>query len=81
MDPVHDIGPGREIFSQDGHKLGTVKDVTPAELKVDAPFQPDYWLSRDRILSYTNERVTMEFDHADLDRYRTLPPQDSDRSP
>ena len=74
MDPVHDIGPGREIFTQDGHKLGIVKDVTPTELKVDAPMHPDYWLSRDRILSFTNERVTMEFDHTDLDRYRTEPP-------
>jgi hypothetical protein len=69
MDPVHGIRPGLEVHTEDGEKIGSVKEVTPAEIKIDAPMRPDYWLSRDHVLSYTNERVTMDFAHADLDRY------------
>lgn len=67
MDPVHDITPGIEVHTLDGEQLGTVKEVTESALKVDAPMRPDYWLPRDRVLSFTNERVTMDFNHADLD--------------
>ncbi|MGD9891743.1 MAG: PRC-barrel domain-containing protein [Dehalococcoidia bacterium] len=69
MDPVHDIRPGLEVHSEDGERLGTIKEVTPAAIKVDAPMRPDFWLPRDHVLSYTNERVTMDFAHADLYRY------------
>jgi hypothetical protein len=68
-DPVHDIRPGLEVHAEDGERLGSVKEVTPAEIKVDAPMRPDFWLPRDHVLSYTNERVTMDFPHADLYRY------------
>lgn len=77
MDPVHDIAPGREIFTQDGHRLGVVKEVTATALKVDAPLHPDYWLPRDRVLSFTNERVTMDFAHADLDRHTIAHPDEA----
>lgn len=76
MDPAHDIRPSLEVYTQDGQKLGTVKDLTPASIKIDAPLRPDYWLPRDRVLSYTNERVTMDFDHGDLDRFAEFGPED-----
>lgn len=75
MDPVHDIRPGLEVHTQDGQKLGTVKDITDTAIKIDAPMRPDYWLSRGRILSYTNDRVTMDFDHDDLDRHAESGPE------
>ena len=66
MDPVHEIGPGREVFTQDGHRLGRVKEVREGAIKIDASLRPDFWLPRERVLSFTNERVTMDFDQADL---------------
>jgi hypothetical protein len=69
MDPVHDIRPGREVFTLDGEKLGRVKEVTGSALKIDASMRPDYWLPRSHVLSFTNERVTMDFNHDDLKRY------------
>jgi len=70
MDPVHDIVPGLEVHTVDGEKLGAVKEVEPDAIKIDAPMQPDYWLPRERVLSFTDERVTMDFNHADLFRYQ-----------
>lgn len=72
MDPVHEIRPGLEVHTEDGERIGSVKEVTPADIKVDAPMRPDFWLSRDHILSYTNERVTMDFQHADLYRFQRI---------
>jgi hypothetical protein len=69
MDPVHDIHVGLEVHTFDGQRLGLVKEVTATGIKVDAPLRPDYWLSRDRVLSFTNERVTMDFNHDDLFRH------------
>ena len=66
MDPVHDITPGLPVHTEDGEKIGTVKEVSMAAFKVDVPMRPDFWLSRDRVLSFTNERVTMDFSHDDL---------------
>jgi hypothetical protein len=74
MDPVHDIGPGREVYTADGERLGRVKEVTDAAVKIDAALRPDYWLPRSRVLSFTNERVTMDFNHADLDRHQVEEP-------
>ena len=69
MDPVHDISPGREVFTQDGHRLGRVKEAGERAIKIDASLRPDFWLPRERVLSFTNERVTMDFDEADLGRH------------
>jgi hypothetical protein len=70
MDPVHDIGPGREVYTADGERLGRVKAVTDAAIKIDAALRPDYWLPRARVLSFTNERVTVDFNRADLDAHQ-----------
>lgn len=71
MDPVHDLSSGLEVFTLDGDKLGTVKEVEAGAIKIDAPLQPDYWLRRDDVLSYTNERVTMSFNKDGLDEAKT----------
>ena len=77
MDPVHEISPGREVFTLDGERLGRVKEVQEHAIKVDAALRPDFWLPRERVLSFTNERVTMDFDQADLGRH-TLADDQSD---
>jgi len=74
-DPVHDLAPGLPVFTLDGEKIGSVKEVTPDAIKVDAPLRPDYWLPRARVLSFTNERVTLDVNHADLDGQRIDGPE------
>lgn len=69
LDPVHDLSAGLEVFSRDGHQLGTVKELSDTALKIDAPLHRDYWLPRGRVLSFTNERVTMDLDQSDLDEH------------
>jgi hypothetical protein len=73
-DPVRDLAPGLAVFTLDGEKIGSVKEVTADAFKVDAPLRPDYWLPRDRVLSFTNERVTLDFNESDLDRHRAAEP-------
>ena len=75
MDPVHDLGPGREVFTMDGERLGRVTEATDTAIKIDAALRPDYWLPRERVLSFTNERVTLDFDHADLGRHQRDAPE------
>jgi hypothetical protein len=70
LDPVHDLQPGLEVHTADGAKLGTLKELDDDAFKVDAPLHPDYWLPRDKVLSFTNERVTMDFEHGELDGYK-----------
>ena len=40
---------GAEVRTADGEKLGTVKEVSGACFKVDAPRRPDYWLGTDTV--------------------------------
>ena len=69
LDPVRDLEPGREVFSRDGERLGTIKELSDTALKIDVPLHRDYWLPRDRVLSFTNDRVTMDLDHGELDTH------------
>jgi hypothetical protein len=59
---------GAEVYTADGHKLGTVKALRGSYFKIDASMHPDYWLSSNSILGLpTMERVTMAFDEDRLD--------------
>ena len=42
MDPVHEISPGREVFTLDGQRLGQVKEVQEHAIKIDAALRPDF---------------------------------------
>ena len=66
LDPVHAIPVGAPVHTEDGEQIGRVKEVDGAFFKVDAPMQPDYWLPRDALLSYTAERVTLAFNKDQL---------------
>ncbi len=62
---------GCEIYSADGDKLGTVKEVQGAYFKVDAPMQPDYWLACDCVRGGTaGNRVEVAFQKSELDTYK-----------
>lgn len=70
MDPVHDIILGLPVFTQSGEQIGSVKEVTPHAIKIDAPLQPDYWLSREQVMSFTTERVTLTIEKDHLSDYK-----------
>ncbi len=66
------IATGAEVFTMDGHKLGTVKMVEPDHFKVSAPMQPDYWLPCDCVDGGggMGGRVTVSFSKDSLDSYK-----------
>jgi hypothetical protein len=61
---------GCEVYTSDGSKLGTVKQVDGAYFKVDAPMQPDYWLACDCVRGGMGSRVDLAFDKSQLDDYK-----------
>jgi hypothetical protein len=70
-----DIRMGLAVYSKDGRELGHVQEVLPDAIKVDAPLRIDYWIRREDVLSFTAERVTLNFPAELLDRYATsIPP-------
>jgi hypothetical protein len=56
------VAVGAEVYTADGDKLGTVKEVAGGCFKVDARMQPDYWLASDCIASGTMGDVRLTFD-------------------
>lgn len=56
---MFDLTTGCPVFTQDGEQLGDVKEISGNYFKVDAPMARDYWLSRDCILSCSDDRVTL----------------------
>jgi len=62
----HTPAVGTKVMTADGDELGTVKEVSGACFKVDAPMQPDYWLGEDSIASRTGASVSLRFSKASL---------------
>ena len=54
-----DIATGAEVFTADGKKIGTVKEVGSDAFKIDAPMKPDYWLDCATIDTCTPQAVTV----------------------
>ena len=52
---------GCEIYTADGDKVGTVKEVRGDSFKVDAKMQMDYWLACSNITSTDSDRVVLGF--------------------
>ena len=63
-----------EVFTSDGERLGKAEDVQDASFKVDAPFQPDYWLPLNTVASVDADRVLLTFHKEQLDQYRSDEP-------
>lgn len=70
-----DVAENCEVFTSDGDKLGTVKEVQGGYFKVNAPFQPDYWLQRQFVTSNDGGQIMMSFtkDQADDYKVKVLP--------
>lgn len=65
-----DVAENCEVFTSDGDKIGTVKEVQGGFFKVNVHLQPDYWLQRQFITSNDDGRITMSFTKQDLDDYK-----------
>ena len=48
-----DIAQGDRVVTTDGHVIGKVKAVATDCFKVDVPFWPDQWLSKDSVRNVT----------------------------
>jgi hypothetical protein len=66
---------GAEVYTADGDKLGTVKEVAGTCFKVDARMQPDYWLARDCVASSAGNDVRLTFDKDRLDAAKVEGPE------
>lgn len=59
------------MYTSDGHKLGTIKEVWDAYFKVDAAMHTDCWLGTESIESSAEPgRVTGVFDSDDVDDFK-----------
>ena len=70
--PVNSPAIGCDVYTADGNKLGTVKEVQGTYFKVDAPMQPDYWLACDCIRGGMGgvSRVDLTFEKDDLSKHK-----------
>jgi len=67
---------GAPIFTQDGSQIGKVKEVHGQFFKVDAPMQPDYWLSEEHLASSSGGEVRLSFTEDRLGDYKLGDPED-----
>ena len=69
--PANSPTVGCDIYTTDGSKLGTVKEVQGAYFKVDAPMQPDYWLASECVRGGgMGDRVDVAFAKDDLSKHK-----------
>ncbi|HEY7293587.1 MAG TPA: hypothetical protein VH916_01045 [Dehalococcoidia bacterium] len=65
---------GAHVYTLDGVDLGSVAETTPGAFKVDAPLQPDFWLSRDCIRLASAGEVRLAFDSDSLEAHKLSEP-------
>lgn len=61
---------GSPVYTADGDKLGTVKEVRDTAFKVDVSMHPDYWLSTGCIRMATSDRIDLAFPKDRLGDYK-----------
>ena len=67
---------GAPVLTPDGDQLGTVKEVQGRYFKVNAPMQPDYWLSTETLRSTSEGQVVVTFAKDRLGDYKVENPAD-----
>jgi hypothetical protein len=71
-----DIAEGAEVFTSDGEKLGTIKEIGIGYFKLDVRLRGDYWLQRQFVTSNEGGRVTMSFTKDEAKDYEVDSPPD-----
>lgn len=62
--------PGMRVRTNDGDDLGTVKEVSGASFKVDAPMKKDYWLPSSSIQTQSDGALLLNFGKSRLNDYK-----------
>ncbi|MGE0541542.1 MAG: hypothetical protein AB7R89_15315 [Dehalococcoidia bacterium] len=65
---------GKDLYTHNGDHLGTVKEVRGGLIKVDAPLQPDYWLSASAIDQPLGNGLAVTFAKDELSEYKVDAP-------
>jgi len=73
-DVQHHPEPGLAVISDDGNRLGKVKEVSGSYFKVDVPMHRDYWLSAELIREEDNEAVVLEVPRKEVSDHRMAEP-------
>jgi len=73
-DMRHRPEPGLAVLSDDGKRLGTVKEVSGSYFKVDAPMHRDYWLSAELIRGEDAEVVVLDVPRKEVGEHRMTEP-------
>ena len=69
--PMNSPAIGSEVYTMDGDKLGTVKEIQGAYFKVDAPMSMDYWLACECVRGGSlGDRTEVSFAKSELDTYK-----------
>jgi hypothetical protein len=68
---------GTPVYTADGDKLGTVKQIQGVSFKVDAPMRPDYWLRTALIATVGADRVELAVPKDQLGDYQLDEPADA----
>jgi hypothetical protein len=58
---------GERVVTADTVYLGNVKEISGACFKIDAPFEPDYWLAFDCIADNDGAEIRLRFSQQGLD--------------
>ena len=67
---------GAAIYTEDGEELGILKEVRGRFFKVDAPMQPDFWLSDDCLGPTSGSDVRLRISKDRIGDYKTEEPGD-----
>ncbi len=71
---VADIIPGMRVVTADGVELGAIKESEPGRFKLNAPFQPDYWLAAALVAGCDGDTLTLSIDREHLAGHRQEDP-------
>ena len=58
---------GWPIYTQDGERLGEVKEIRGRYFKVRAKMEPDFWLETETVVSTASGPLTTSFCKHDMD--------------
>ena len=67
---MRDVAHRWSVYTSDGEKLGTVKDVQLDAFKVDTSLQPDYWLPMRCVVAVGADGLRLGFKKKSLDEFK-----------
>jgi len=69
---------GAPVVTMDGDQVGSVKEIRGRYFKVDAPMQPDFWLTLDNVGAGSGGQVVLGFNKDQLGDYQLSSPDETE---